>query len=227
PQVDPKPILEKLGVVLKVTQRPEHPKPSVTSISVTLVPKTEEPGKAVVSFGLPFGPDVLADDKRLRATLDGKEIPVFTQPLAHWAIDGKPGTLRSVLVQFACPPNPGSVTIAWDKPRTLSRDKLTPIADTQTVQKIDGFDFHCPQVLALLPPECLCASRVAWQQVPAKDNKVAPWFVQQLVKEFPDSVQNIATKSTEAHLYDRPATYAKIYVRHGEEKYLLAALKAN
>ena len=58
-------------------------------------------------------------------------------------------------------------------------------------------------------------------------NQAAPWFDKHLVEQFPGSLKNVATRSTEAHLYDRPATYAKIYVRYGEEKYLLAALRSN
>ncbi len=230
-QADPKPILEKLGAVLKVTDRPAAQKPAGTSIAVTLVPQAEDAAKAVVSFGVPFGPDVLSEDRAIRVTgADGQEIAVYTQSLAHWWIDGKKGTLRSVLVQFASPvadKAPAKVTVSWDKPRTKSREKLTPIAETQAIQAGDGFDFHAPKVLALLPSEWLCASRVAWQQVPATENKAAPWFDEHLVQQFPGSTKNIATKSVEAHLYDRPATYAKIYVRHGEEKYLLAALKSN
>ncbi|HLF92973.1 MAG TPA: hypothetical protein VJB14_05905, partial [Planctomycetota bacterium] len=226
-QADPKPILEKLGAVLKVAERPAAPKPGVTSIAVTLVPQGDDAGKAVVSFGVPFGPDVLSDDRLIRVTGgDGQEIPVHTRPLAHWWIDGKKGTLRSVLVQFAAPAAT-QVTLSWDRPRTSSRATLTPIAETQSIQTADGFDFHRPKVLALLPPGWLCASRVAWQQVPAAENTAAPWFDKHLVEQFPASTRNIATKSVEAHLYDRPATYAKIYVRHGEERHFLAALKSN
>jgi len=225
--VDPKPILEKLGVVLKVTDRPEAPKPSGSSVTVTLVPQGDESAKAVVSFGVPFGPDVLSDDKKIRATDEGgKELAVYTEPLAHWCIDAKKGSLRSVLVQFEAPAS-RKVTLSWDRARTASRPNRTPTAETRTIKSDEGFDFHVPKVLALLPTEWLCATRVAWQQVPASENKAAPWFDQHLNEQFPGSLPNIATKSVEAHLYDRPATYAKIYVRHGEEKHLLAALKAN
>ena len=82
-------------------------------------------------------------------------------------------------------------------------------------------------MLAILPADWMCASLLAWQQVPAKQNKSAPWFDQHLVQQFPGSLKYIASKSYESHLYDRPATYAKIYIRHGEEPYLLAALQAN
>lgn len=226
--VDPRPVLEKLGVPLKVTERPTGSRPPGSSVTVTLVPQTEDSAKAVVSFGLPFGPDVLANDQQIRVTAaEGQEVAVYTQPLAHWWIDGKKGTLRSVLVQFLFPAAGRTVTLSWDRPRTKTREKAAPAAETQRVAIQDGFEFHCPKVLALLPPEWLCASRVAWQQVPAADNRAAPWFDQHLNDQFPGSLGNIATKSVEAHLYDRPATYAKIYVRHGEEKHLLAALKAN
>jgi len=229
--VDPKPILEKLGVVLRVTERPSPPKPGTASVTVTLLPQGDAASKAIVSFGLPFGPDVISDDRLVRATdADGRELALHTEPLASWWIDGKKGTLRSVLVQFESPlsgTKPGKVTLSWDKPRTKSREKRTPTAETRAVQSGEGFDFHVPKVLALLPAEWLCASRVAWQQIPASENKAAPWFDQHLAEQFPGPLPNIATKSVEAHLYDRPATYAKIYVRHGEEKHLLAALKAN
>src|ERR1700682_4557218 len=102
--VDPKPILEKLGVVLKVTQRPSHPKPAAAAVTVTLVPQADDASQAIVSFGLPFGPDVLSDDRLLRAAdAEGRELAIHTEPLAHWWIDGKKGTLRSVLVQFESP----------------------------------------------------------------------------------------------------------------------------
>ncbi|HXX92874.1 MAG TPA: hypothetical protein VEN81_04525, partial [Planctomycetota bacterium] len=171
PQQDPKPILEKLGVVLKVTERPAPPKAPGSSVSLTLLPQDEESQKAIVSFGLPFPPDTLTDDRLVRVLgADGQEIAAYTHPLAHWWIDGKKGAIRSTLVQFPYPfsgKSPQKVTVVWDKARTKSREKPTLLAETQTVRTEDGFDFHAPRVLVLLPPAWLCASRVAWQQVPA------------------------------------------------------------
>jgi imidazolonepropionase-like amidohydrolase len=119
------------------------------------------------------------------------------------------------------------VTVAWDKPRTKHREQLIPVEQTQIIKKEEGYDFHCPKVLAILPAKHLCASAVAWQQVPAAENQAAAWFDQHLSEQFPGSLKHIASKAVEAHLYDRPATYAKIYGRYGEEKYLLAALQSN
>ena len=229
-KIDLGPILQKLGVVLRVADRPAWPKPGRTRLEVTLVPQAAEPSEAVASFGLPFGPGVLDDHKRIRVTSpDGKEVPAFTKPLARWWLDGKKGSLRSVLVQFEMPfggKGPQKVSITWDQPPARSRRQMTPVADTQVRQTGEGFVFHCPKVLALLPPRWLCRSLVAGRQVPAEDNRAAPWFDKHLVEKFPASLRNIATKSVEAHLFDRPATYARIYVRHGQAKHLLAALQA-
>ncbi len=225
------PVLEKLGVTLKVTHRPAWVKSAATSIVVVLTPQTDGGGMHVVSFGVPFGQGVLADDAAIRVTdAAGNEVAAFTKPLAYWGTDGKKGRIRSALVQFEMEfagKAAKKVTITWDKPRTKVRKEQTPTAQTQDVRKDEDFEFHCPKVLATLPADWLCASGVAWQQVPANANKSADWFDKHLVEQFPGSVKNIATQSVEAHLYDRPATYAKIYVRYGEEKYLLAALRSN
>src|SRR5207249_10040437 len=69
------PILANLGVTLRVRERPRWPQPPSASVAVTLIPQGKEAGRQVVSFGLPFGPDVLADDQRIRVIgADGKEI---------------------------------------------------------------------------------------------------------------------------------------------------------
>jgi imidazolonepropionase-like amidohydrolase len=226
-----KPILEKLGVKLAVTHRPAWPKPVATSVVVTLTPQADTGGKQVVSFGLPLGPDWLADEKMIRVTDEaGEELAAFVRPLANWWIDARRGSIRSALVQFETTFDgkaPRRVTVAWDKPRGKSRDAAVPIADTQSVVKEVGFEFHRPNVLATLPADHLCAAGVAWQQVPAAANQVAPWFDKHLSEQFPNSVKNLNSTATEAHLYDRPATYAKIYARYGEPAHLLAALRSN
>src|SRR5687768_1544098 len=221
--VPSQPPLDKLGVSLKVTRRPAPPKPSTLAVAVTLTPQGDAAGSQIASFGVPFAPDVLQDDKRLRVTAAGPaggEIAVFTRPLAHWWIDGKKGSIRSVLVQIELTfqaRQPQRVTVTWDAPRALHREREAPAADTQFVRNDGGFDFHSPRVLATLPPEWLCESLVAWQQVPARANKVAAWFDEHLMAQFPNSLKHLAAPSAGPHLYDRPATYAKIYVRHGGE----------
>ena len=236
------PHLQALGVTLEVTRRPEWPGPPDSRVEVKLAPQVDTVGSVLVSFGLPFGPGWLSDDNQLRVlNADGAEIPAFARPLAWWWIDGKQGTVRSVLVQFEfeCRERkPQSVTIAWDRPRTKTRSAEVPVAQTQVAMKVnpppeyakyaDSFEYRCPNVLAVLPARWLCDSLLVWQQVPASENRSAPWFDEHLVAKFDRSTWNISAnaKKYEAHLFDRPATYAKIYARYGEAKYLLAMLKA-
>jgi hypothetical protein len=236
-----RPVLEKLGVVLKVTERPRWPTPPGASVTVTLAPQVEAPGSCVVSFGLPFPPGILADDRRIRVRgADGREVAAFTRPLARWWIDRRQGTIRSALVQFemAFPDaQPRSVTVTWDRTRSRSRAAMTPIAETQVRKRVEaqpgvpntvGYEYACPQVLALLPPEWLCASLLVWQQTPAPANTVAPWYDRQLMARFAGSLPHISAvgNAYESHLFDRTATYVKIYARHGQEAHWLAALKA-
>jgi hypothetical protein len=237
-----KPVLKQLGVTLKVTERPAWPKVEGTSVTVSLVPQTDLAGPAVVSFGLPFPPATLTDDKNIRVTdAAGAELAVFTKPLVKWWIDRKEGAIRSVLVQFELSfkgKTPQKVVVTWDKKRTKNRPTEAAAADTQFKRHVDKpagyasaapYDYQCPKVLALLPPGWLCSSLVAWQQVPADSNKVAPWFDEHLNKVFDGSLKYISatTAAFEAHLFDRPAVYAKCYVRSGQEKHLIAALAAN
>jgi len=237
---DPAP-LAQLGVTLQVTQRPAWPAAPGTSVDVTLLLQTD-PGMHVASFGVPFGPGVLTDDRELRVLgADGQEIPAWTRPLAHWWIDGKKGTIRSVLVQVACgflDAKPRKVRLVWGRARQRSRPKETPVAETQFARLwepprpaagfADTFEYRCPKVLAVLPPEWLCASLLVWQQVPAGRNKVAAWFDKHLVERFDASLRYVSAnaRAYEAHLFDRPATYVKVYARHGAAKHLLAAIQA-
>ncbi len=234
--------LERLGVMLNVTQRPRWPEPPGPSLEVTLVPQVDESGVYRVSFGIPFGPGWLSDDGLIRAIGgSGEEIPVFSKPLVYWWIDQRKGSLRSVLVQFEVVvqhKTPQTVTITWNRPRTRSLKAMIPIPETQQEKHVDppadhrryadSYRYRCPKVLALLPTEWLCASLLAWQQVPAKQNQVAPWYDEHLLAKFDYSTRNISANRAHfsAHLFDRPATYAEVYVRHGQAKHLLAALRA-
>jgi hypothetical protein len=239
---DLKPTLKQLGVTLGVAQRPAWPNAEGTSVTVTLVPQTDLSGPTVVSFGLPFPPATLTNDKSIRVTDSaGTELAVFTRPLVKWWIDRKEGAIRSVLVQVELKfqgRTPQKVIITWNESRTKSRAAEVPVSDTQFKRHVDKpadfnnaapYDYQCPKVLALLPSKWLCNSLVAWQQIPADANTAAPWFDEHLGKVFDGSLKYISatTAAFEAHLFDRPAVYAKCYVRSGQEKHLVAALEAN
>jgi hypothetical protein len=127
------------------------------------------------------------------------------------------------------------VTLAWDRLREKSRLAATPVAQTLVRKRVElaaedpdaaSYEYDCPQVLALLPPEWLCASLLVWQQVPVAQNRIAAWYDRHLEEQISGSLRYVSGKAFDVHLFDRPATYAKIYVRTGEREHLLAALQA-
>ncbi|MGQ9662884.1 MAG: hypothetical protein ACUVWX_11205 [Kiritimatiellia bacterium] len=237
-----RPILKALDVLLAVEQRPPWPEPPLRAVEVTLIPqvRTATDDRLPISFALPLGPGWLEDPRALRLEDEGgREIPLFTHPLVFWWTDGRKGTPRSVLVQFELDfpdGRPRKVSLRWGKARAEQLASQIPVAETLLVQRVEpagenfkrvfAFDFHCPRVLAILPSVWLCASLVAWQQTPAAENNIAAWYDKLLLAGFEQSVSYIAARSHEPQLFDRVATYAKMYVRFGEERFLLAALRA-
>lgn len=160
---------------------------------------------------------------------DGKLIPAFTKPLVYWWTDGRRGAIRSMLVQFELDfpeGKPRTVTIRFAKQQGDALNQGLPAAQLQDIIKKEGYDFHSPKVLAVLEPEWLCQSLLAWQQVPAAENTSADWYDKHLLATFPNSLKNINARDFEPHLYDRPTTYAKVYIRHGQPEQLLAAMQA-
>jgi hypothetical protein len=238
-----KSVLKQLDVNLAVTKRPAWRKLTEGSITVQLIPQTDLNGPAVVSFAIPFPPDALTETLGPTITVTGPagEIAAYSREIVRWHIDGKDLGTRSALVQFEMTfkdKSPQEVTVAWNKKRAKFLSKGWDVAQTQFKRHVDPpggfknatpFDYQCPKVLAVLPAKWLCESLVAWQQVPASENKSAPWFDEHLNKNFDGSLKFISatTAAFEAHLFDRPAVYAKCYVRSGSEKHLLAALSAN
>ncbi len=222
--------INDLKVILKVHHRPDFPKPDTKRIPVTLVPEAG-PGTFVASFGLPFPPDVLYDHTYIRILDEHNHpIPIFTRPLAQWWLKDHPASLRSVLVQFEiafADTLPRTFTLAWDETRAHVRQQEVPLSETQFIRQDFDAAFLCPKVLPIVPPDWLCQSGIALQQVAASQNSVALWYDQHLIEQFPGSLTHINASEFHAHLYDRPATYAKIYIRHGTREHLLAALKAS
>lgn len=222
--------LNTLNVTLKVHHRPDFPQPNTKRIPVTLTPEAG-PGTVIASFGLPLPPNVLYDHTWIRI-LDEQNnpIPIFTRPLAQWWLKDQQGSLRAALVQFEITFTdtlPRTFTLAWDETRAHVRQQEVPISETRFTRQDSDASYSCPKVLPLLPPEWLCQSGIALQQIPASQNTIAPWYDQHLIEQFPGSLKNITATTYAPHLYDRPATYAKTYIRHGKREHLLAALKAS
>ena len=241
-EADMQKILDKMSVVLQVKERPPLPKIPSTTIDAILVLQAN-PGKHTVSFGLPLGPDWLEDETLIAVfNSNAVELPVATKPLVYWWLDFKKGSLRSVLVQFEmvfADNTPVKIKITLDRKRSNLEGKLKPVRDTlfsrqfkvpaKNKAEASDFDYMCPQVLVTIPPEWLCASLVGWHHIPESANTTAPWYDKHLSASFKESIPYLASNKEkfEAHLFDRPSTYAKIYLRRGGEESLLATIQTS
>ena len=220
--------LEALGVQLHIDERPQAEVLDAQNVSVTLYPEAGI-GTQMASFALPFPPNALVEHTTIQVlNEEGQEVPVFTKPLVYWWGE-KHQALRSVLVQFEVTFRDTMAqtwTLAWNKTDRITREVEVAASETQFVRNDEDVSYHCPKVLAVLPQDWLCKSWIAWQQTPASQNEVATWYDEHVLDQFDNSLMHINSEKYAPHLYDRPATYAKIYVRHGQREHLLAALKA-
>lgn len=135
----------------------------------------------------------------------------------------KPG-LAAYLTIPATQPSPAATQPPTaTQPTTRRRRRRRPAYEPVAT----FFDFRQPKILATLPPQWLCDSLLVWQQLPAAENKVAPWFDEHFDRHFPGSLKWIAVgrNGSPSYLFDRAATYTKAYVRTGKAEHLLAALQ--
>ena len=179
----------------------------------------------IVSFAIPFGPGVLTDATAIKVTdATGKALPVFTKALLPWRIDGKEGTIRSLLVQFELAVAPGQeakVTVEYGTPGNAKRPTEVPVAKTLT----EDIGNKGPQVWALLPAKWMCESWVVGPQLPAAENKMFPEYETRVAADAAKQSQNTLTRpaGSDDWLFDRTTTNYKMYVRTGELKYLKIA----
>jgi hypothetical protein len=195
-------------------------------VEVTLHARGETPGLELVSFGLPLPPGALSDPKRV-TVLDaaGEEISAAVRALEPWRIDGKDGSIRSLLIQFTFDfgrVRVGRVKVLFDKARRKSTDKFVPVAQTL----IDADGLKGPKVLALLPAQWLCDSQIVGPQVPAAKSGAYGEYDQFVERNFPGSLKYIDSQVYHEWLYDRTSNWYKMYVRTGEQKFLEAAYRA-
>ena len=218
-----------------VSVRTERPTPPVVSktgkIVVKLVGNTaaEDPSmvNGIVSFAVPFPPGVLNDAMAIGVQdAVGKDVPVFTEELLRWRIDNKPGSIRSVLVQFADGLAAGQeklVTVTYGTTSDASprRPALVPVE--KTLVSVAGSTG--PQVWALLPAKWMCESWVVGPQIPASENKFFPEYDAAMERSFGYQTMKVMSVKAEDDnwLFDRTTTNYKMYVRTGELKYLKVA----
>src|SRR6187401_792332 len=218
-------ILSVLMFSASAMERPQAAKPP-NEVAVTL--EVHVPGLAVetVNFGVPLPPGFLRDARMVRV-LDarGSEIEAAVRSLEPWRIDGKPGTIRSVQIQFRTDfqhEQTQRVKVVFGKARARNVDRFVPVVETLVAE--DGR--KGPKVLAVLPAKWLCDSWVAGPQVPAADSGPQAYYDRWVEKNFPGSLAYIASPVFDHWLFDRTTCWYKMYVRTGERKYLEAAYEA-
>ncbi len=211
--------------VAATRERPRPPAPA-PEVEVTLQARLAAPGRETVSFGVPLPPGFLKDARFVRL-LDARsrEIPASVRPLEPWRIDGKDGSIRSVLVQFTADFSRGgaqSVKVVFGRKRRKDGARFVPIAGT--LRDPDGLDG--PRVLAVLPAKWLCDSWIAGPQVPASESGPYAAYDEFVERSFPGALQYKDSKVYDHWLFDRTACWYKMYVRTGDPKYLEAAYHA-
>ena len=114
------------------------------------------------------------------------------------------------------------VTIAFGKPRGRKTRQFVPVVETL----IEPDGIKGPRVLALLPAKWLCDSWMVGPQVPAAESGAWSSYDRLVEKNFPGSLQYIASTEFDHWLFDRTTCWYKMYVRTGDRKFIEAAYEA-
>jgi hypothetical protein len=212
------------GIVQGI-DRPQPPRPE-KEVTVTLVGRADDLGAETVNFGLPLPPGFLQDAALVRVhSMRGAEMEAAVRSLEAWRIDGREGTIRSIQIQFRANfsrEKTQQIKVAFGKARSGRARQFIPVVDTL----IEPDGIKGPRVLALVPAKWLCDSWIAGPQVPAAES--GPWssYDQLVEKNFPGSLQYIASTQFDHWLFDRTTCWYKMYVRTGDRKFIEAAYQA-
>ena len=205
--------------------RPRAAKPP-QEVAIVVVARASDAGREVVNFGLPLPPGFLHDAELVRVYgEDGAEIEAAVRSLEPWRIDGKQGAIRSLQIQFRADFRGRArlpVRIAFGKRRTKNSAAFVPVPETL----MDREGLKGPRVLALIPAKWLCDSWVVGPQVPASESAAYSGYDRLVEKNFPGSLEYIASTRYDHWLFDRTTCWYKMYVRSGEQKFLEAAYEA-
>jgi hypothetical protein len=203
--------------------RPVTPQKQVT---VTLVGRAGNLGTETVNFGLPLPPGFLSDAGLVQVRDSrGVELDAAVRSLEPWRIDGTEGTIRSIQIQFQADfqrEKTRRFTIAFGKPRGRKTRQFVPVIETL----IEPDGMKGPRVLALLPAAWLCDSWIVGPQVPAAESGEWSSYDRLVERNFPGSLQYIASTEFDHWLFDRTTCWYKMYVRTGDRKFIEAAYQA-
>jgi hypothetical protein len=219
--------------------------PAAGAIAVTLHPGPAAViGRpAVVSFGVPFPPGVLASAGQLRA-LDrsGAELPIHARSILPWRVwPGRRGARESVRaalvsVEVTLPGRaPLPITIEYGaRPAAALPAPRDPLAGWTFVTdgEYPAETVREPPVYAALSPEWLGACLLHTRTTPVgRDRRWAWWdtalveYARTAVNDVPASVANRLPYETdhEPWLFDRTATLFGVYARTGDVAWLRRA----
>jgi hypothetical protein len=200
--------------------------PNVNDVAVQLIANTRRLGLELINFGLPLPPGVLSDPRLVRVFgSDQQEIEAGVRPLEPWRYGVNPGSIRSVQVQCDVDfsrTRERRLVVRIGEPRQRDRATFQPIE--KTLNRSDGL--AGPRVLAVLPSEWLCASRVAGPQTPASQSGRYATYDECVERHFEGSLAYVDSKNAVDWLFDRTSAWYKAYVRTGQSKYLAAAYRA-
>ena len=195
-------------------------------VTVTLEGRAQDLGTETVSFGLPLPFGFLNDPRKVRVVDEsGTEILVAVRSLEPWRTGGREGSIRSLLVQFKADfsrQKTQRVTVIFKANSRSVGSNFVPVS--QTLIDVDGL--KGPRVLAVLPADWLCASRITGPQVSAAQSGAYSSYDSFVEKNFPGSLKYLDSNVYHEWLFDRTTCYYKMYVRTGESKYLDAAYHA-
>lgn len=111
--------------------------------------------QVLVSNAIPFPPEVLFDVRNIAISKDGTQLPVAAKEIVKWP---NSQSIRSVLLQFTCDLGDArqcTVSLRFDKPRTIADSSLTPITWT------------LPQAIAVPGKQWMCYSGILGAMVPS------------------------------------------------------------
>jgi hypothetical protein len=183
-------------------------------------------GDELVNFGVPLPPNFLWDASRVRVlTTTGQELPAAVRSLEPWRIQGRNGSIRSLLIQLRL--NFGrnrsqQIKLAFHQSRTKHVFEFTPVESTL----IDNDGLKGPRVHALLPARWLCDSLIVGPQTPLSESAEYRAYDDFIERNFPASLGYLKSQVYHEWLFDRSTAYFKMYVRSGEKKFLQAAYES-
>lgn len=188
--------------------------PLGASVMVHLVPQAGASGVQRVNFALPLARGQLKDEKLLKVTMAGAELPAFRRGLAKY----DDGSWRSVQLQIEPTlSGEGDVTVNLGEAPASTGLEQVPVEATLVVPNGE----QGPKVWAVLPAAWLCGSGFAGQLVPQASVAAQPSSAWASLCDYEaNDVQAFLASGYETDravwLFDRGTALYRGYAQRGE-----------